>query len=538
MRSPDFDSDRFRELGYLGPIPLFSIERCREFLRAADDPAIPAPLDWQKARAITSPAYYQIAADPALLQYLSALLGPDLILWGADLVDRSPGDVHPWHSDIESSHPDARTVSVWIGLENASVDSSLKVISRSHQFGLVLQQVRRENNKSRDETTDDDVAQWAAQRDAQSELVTPPVSDGQAIFFDGRLWHGSRNTGFRRRRAVLLQYATPDTPIRIPDFSQLDWPFKSLDQPRPPCILVAGQNRSDQNRIVLPPADPPAGPQLTGNIHPVRVPLPLRGNADWQPNFYFHGISPNLPGVSCHASALRPGHSPHPPHRHQEEELLLLLAGQADLTLPDLPTESGGPTLRLTAGQFVYYPRYFAHTLHARGETTANYLMFKWHRRPAPASAPASPSPVLPFARFDTAVAASSAAPAFHPRLIFEGPTTWLSKFHCHLSTVAPNAGYAPHADPHDVALVMLQGEIETLGRRAAPHDVVFHPAGQAHGLKNIGPAPARYLVFEFHGPQPTRPHEPPAPAQQVTTPLNPTQPRGLKRLWPFAHRA
>jgi len=34
MYTTDFDPDRFRELGSLGPIPRYSIERCREFFRA------------------------------------------------------------------------------------------------------------------------------------------------------------------------------------------------------------------------------------------------------------------------------------------------------------------------------------------------------------------------------------------------------------------------------------------------------------------------------------------------------------------------
>jgi len=29
---------------------------------------------------------------------------------------------------------------------------------------------------------------------------------------------------------------------------------------------------------------------------------------------------------------------------------------------------------------------------------------------------------------------------------------------------------------------------------------VIFYPAGQAHGMTNPGAAPARYVVFEFHG--------------------------------------
>src|SRR5262249_44735384 len=70
----------------------------------------------------------------------------------------------------------------------------------------------------------------------------------------------------------------------------------------------------------------------------------------------------------------------------------------------------------------------------------------------------------------------------------------------CHLSTLAPGAGYDPHCDPYDVAMILLDGELESLDQRLTPHSVIFYPAGQPHGLKNPGAIPARYLVFEFHG--------------------------------------
>jgi hypothetical protein len=64
-----------------------------------------------------------------------------------------------------------------------------------------------------------------------------------------------------------------------------------------------------------------------------------------------------------------------------------------------------------------------------------------------------------------------------------------------------PGGGYAAHADPYDVAILVLSGQIETLGATLSRGDVAFCAAGELHGMENPGPDQAIYLVFEFHAP-------------------------------------
>ena len=63
-----------------------------------------------------------------------------------------------------------------------------------------------------------------------------------------------------------------------------------------------------------------------------------------------------------------------------------------------------------------------------------------------------------------------------------------------------PGAGYAAHEDSYDVAIIVLEGEVETLGKRAKPFDVIFYAEGEPHGMENPGDKVAKYIVFEFHG--------------------------------------
>ena len=110
---------------------MLSKDECRRFLRAVDLRPQP-PLDWEKGLAPASRADFEVATQPAILDVVSQLLGSDVILWGASIQRRWSKAVHAWHSDIETSDPACRTVSVWIGLERTTPASSLLVLSGSH----------------------------------------------------------------------------------------------------------------------------------------------------------------------------------------------------------------------------------------------------------------------------------------------------------------------------------------------------------------------------------------------------------------------
>src|SRR5439155_4606463 len=145
-----------------------------------------------------------------------------------------------WHTDMETARAPGRTVSVWIGLQHTTRACALLVLPHSHHFEATAQEVR---NRLRDDPggpTDERLFQWAHERDSRCQVVRPEMSDGQALFCDGALWHGTHNLTDESRRAVLLQYATPDVAIRIPDANTPAWPYRLLDTPRPPCLMLRG----------------------------------------------------------------------------------------------------------------------------------------------------------------------------------------------------------------------------------------------------------------------------------------------------------
>jgi quercetin dioxygenase-like cupin family protein len=239
-----------------------------------------------------------------------------------------------------------------------------------------------------------------------------------------------------------------------------------------------------------------AAARLASRIHPLTVPLDPDEDAGWKPYHQFQGSTDNSDFLSCHVSVLIQGHCPHPPHSHPEEELLLMLAGEADLILPQLPSAAGTAGLRLRPGQFVYYPAHFPHTLRAVSMEPANYVMFKWLARSR------ATDDQLPFGHFDAGDSCfrGTHLPEFDYRPLFEGPTACLETLHAHATRLAPGAGHEPHTHAYEAAVVVLDGEIETLGRRVRPCGVVYYSGGELHNIRNPSAEHARYVVFEFHG--------------------------------------
>ena len=489
---------QFVEEGYLGPVPIITSQECDQYWKAAKRTAYSRRSVWRKALAVNSRAIYELAIHPAIIDVLSTVLGEDIMLWGASIQYRRSHAVHAWHSDIETALHPRSAVSVWIGIKNVTAESSPMLIPYSHRFGVSVQEERYRRGISRDELRNEDIEAWAIERDRRSRILLPAMSDGDALFFDGQLWHGSHNNSIKNRYAILLQYATPNTEVKLPELGSLDWPFNYVDQPRPLCIIVRGSSSGAVNRFISAPIASSDGAKvpLSNQSHTIGVPLACDERSGWKPYHLFNGSTGNHDTINCHVSSLKSGCIPHRPHRHDQEELLVMLDGEVDLVLPDRKASGEDSRVRLRAGEFVYYPANFAHTLQTVSNNPANYVMFKWFTKHVQRGTP------LLYGQFDAVDNALSNEnnKRFRVSLVFEGPTVCLAKLHAHTSNLAPGAGYAAHVDAHDVAIIVFAGEIEIHRRKYGQNSLIYIPAGELHDMHNSGDEVARYLVFEFHG--------------------------------------
>ena len=224
----------------------------------------------------------------------------------------------------------------------------------------------------RSEISDHEVLKWAKERDQRSRIETIDVKDGEAIVFDGRLWHRSRNDHSSGcRSALLLQYTTPDTRIRIPNLEVLDWPLENLNQPEPPCVMVLGRDHYKENHTVPAPVlqqsrDPMETAPICDDIWPSWVgslDVSLDKHDKWRSVPIYRGAGGCTSELSCHVSALRPDHTPHPPHQHREEELIIMLSGAAEILVVDDPEALEQITRRVTRGNVIYHRAFQWHTI-------------------------------------------------------------------------------------------------------------------------------------------------------------------------------
>jgi hypothetical protein len=369
------------------------------------------------------------------------------------------------------------------------------MIAGSHRFGIPLQQVAHEHQVGWGKASDEMVLAWARERSPLATLVQPAMTDGEAIVYDGRLWHGSHNARTEGRRiALLLQYAAADSPIFVPDYSGASWPFRFKEN-RPPVVVVSGRGNDAANRLVPPP---PAHPEGRSRIatHVEKITQPPRDFNETARSWpLICGSTPTLRYFECHYLWLAAGRSPHGSHNHQAESMAIVLDGALEALVDDDPGFAAPRSLRMEPNSILYHPPYQFHQHRNCGDRPGTYLFFAWH------SPPIEPGHPLVESVVECDPRAQPEQPAQY-KLLFEHPTSFLSRCHAHLTVLQPGAGRDERVDDHDVAIVLLSGKIETLGRVVDACSFIFCAGGEPYGIRNIGDAPARYITFEFQAPK------------------------------------
>lgn len=95
----------------------------------------------------------------------------------------------------------------------------------------------------------------------------------------------------------------------------------------------------------------------------------------------FDGPTATLNNFEGHVTTINPGESPHAPHRHPDEEMIIVKEGTLEVTI-------NGETQRASAGSVFFYASNDLHGMKNVGDTKATYFVFRFvtARTPAPAA--------------------------------------------------------------------------------------------------------------------------------------------------------
>jgi len=96
--------------------------------------------------------------------------------------------------------------------------------------------------------------------------------------------------------------------------------------------------------------------------------LPVKQNGENQSRAVFDGLTHSDYPVELHMTQLGPGQSPHAPHQHVNEEVMMLRRGALDVNFD-------GETTRISAGSVVYMASNVMHSWRNPGPDPAEYFV-------------------------------------------------------------------------------------------------------------------------------------------------------------------
>ena len=149
---------------------------------------------------------YDVCTDPAILDYVEDILGPDFYLWGSNFFIKPPrsSSTVGWHQDTYYWPLEPKiSATVWLALEDVNEENAaMRVIPGSHKVGLL--------KHSRSSDTDSVLTLECEGGQFREDLaVSLNVKAGAFSMHDDKLVHGSpANSSERRRAGLTIRYSS------------------------------------------------------------------------------------------------------------------------------------------------------------------------------------------------------------------------------------------------------------------------------------------------------------------------------------------
>ncbi|MGE0129441.1 MAG: cupin domain-containing protein [Blastocatellales bacterium] len=87
---------------------------------------------------------------------------------------------------------------------------------------------------------------------------------------------------------------------------------------------------------------------------------------------FFQAPTATLDELECHVTTLNPGETPHPPHKHPAEEVIIVKEGTVEAMV-------NGQMKRVGPGSVIFQASNQMHTIRNVGQTVAVYHVIQWN---------------------------------------------------------------------------------------------------------------------------------------------------------------
>lgn len=245
----DDQVDQYWEDGYLFPIPVFSaaeamayraeLEQIEQVWRNAE---LPRPLA-QYLRVHTHcvmPLAAKLAMNPAVLDVVEGIIGPDIMIWGAEFFIKDANSPHivTMHQDLTywGFGETSDQVTAWIALSPSTVASGcMDLVRASHKQPILphTDTMAANNMLSRGQEIDVEVS--------DDDITHVELQPGEMSLHHGKCIHGSGpNNSSDRRIGFAIRYINPQA--------------RQQSKAREYAMLARGVDRTQSFMHYAPPA--------------------------------------------------------------------------------------------------------------------------------------------------------------------------------------------------------------------------------------------------------------------------------------------
>jgi len=276
------DIARFNQDGFIGPIKLYEEDEAAALIREIrirnqDTSEALYKNSVNYDRHFDIPELSRHVTHPTIIKYLTAILGPDVLLWRTEWFPKFPGyKGTEWHQVRDYSYASGKPqllptesdwnayidITVWSTFTPATMETGCMQFVRGSQRQQIFDE-HKVTESGRQEGYDvayantgffgynfSDFAIEPGWEPDPADVVQIPMNPGEAVIFTASCVHGSLPNITKRETRFAIAGRYVPTHVRVyPDQDSFTAHGATFDLSEYGSVLVAGENRYDHNRI-------------------------------------------------------------------------------------------------------------------------------------------------------------------------------------------------------------------------------------------------------------------------------------------------